>query len=197
MATTMQAVGTMLTAMGQAEAITDKATDESNDLRTTAAKSPEHAQGALSEVVTELLEGFAPMAEQALLARNEDNTLMAIDFIVQRARAAQARAIKEQRSDDKGDTNGEGRSSGHQMEPSAPGTSSQRAGLNGVAVPREQQGPPSSEERATRACDHGGHRDDGNLVLGESKLPERWNAVYERIFGDGNRPPHPDKPHIR
>jgi len=185
MATALQAWGTMLTAMGQAEALTDEMTDQRGELRTTAARSDAHAQGAVSEIVRELLEGFGELAESALLTRSEGSYLETLDFIVERARAAQARATQEHRTDEGDDTNGpHGK---HCMDERPPSPNRPRLGLDGSSVQPAPTRPTRDQERAPQERNHGRGGDDGPMVLDCPERENRNDALLARILARGNR----------
>lgn len=186
MATAMQAWGTMLTALGQAERLPKSVLDGSDELCMAAMRSETHARGALGNMVDDALGAFAGLIDEALLARFEGSASEAVGYVVCRMLAARARATEEGRHGEQATDEG----AQHPVESEPPGAGSERMGTRGDAVCGA--GHPST--RAETGRDDCSATGDGGVVLGAAGTAppsgrEILAAVHARREREGPRLP--------
>lgn len=190
MATVTQAFGTALTALAQAERVPCECTDRDGKLSAIAIRSPEHARGVLATMVDAMSQEFGEMAQDALIGRHEGNAAEAAEFVVTRARAAEARALQENRSH----TNEVGE---HPMGTRRSGVDSIEQGADSSALPTEKKSesnlPHTPGTQTTR--EGRGHRHHGNVDMGQPApwvpitrtRPESIDEVRSRVIARGKR----------
>lgn len=182
LATANQAWGTLLTALAQSGTVPEGVIDRDENLRTVAKQDDVHARGALSFAVLETVEGFAVLAEQALISRHEGDALAALEFVVQRARAAVARAHEEKRSEEEEPEQEEAEDGErHQVEPDLQGSNRQRVGIDGDAYPR---GEPDTE-RAETVGNPRSSGSDGTMDVGEAARQRSHHDLLRRVLARG------------
>ena len=181
LATAGQAWGTLLTALAQSATIPETTLDRNEELRTVAKKDDVHARGALSLAVTDVLDSFGVLAEQALLTRHEGEALAALEFVVQRARAAVARATEEKRSEQEEATNGKANQLAHDLQ------SADCVGV-GPDSPTVSRGAGDTEG-PTPTRDGCSNRSGRNLDVGCSEAREQKKSadLLRRVIERGRR----------
>lgn len=180
MATAMQAWGTALTALGQAERLPKSILDHSDELCAAAMRSEVHAMGTMGNMIDDVLGAFSGLIDEALLARFEGSAPEAVGYVVARVLAARARATEEGRHDDKqGEVGSDGAQ--HPVEADTPRAGSVGLGVGCDAVCWGGDSPPGDAPRR----DGVRIASDGSVVLGEGVEAPTGRELLARVLKRG------------